>query len=124
MLVAMEEAEPLSRQVEDLERERAEIDTEASRLCAQLAAAEAEIDREISVEEQARAGVASEVPGELLRIYEGLRSKLGGVGAARLAGSSCTGCHLVLPAAELARIRKEPPDALVYCDQCGRILVR
>ena len=49
---------------------------------------------------------------------------LGGVGAARLVGPSCTGCHLTLPAQELDRIRREPPDALVFCDQCGRILVR
>jgi predicted nucleic acid-binding Zn-ribbon protein len=30
----------------------------------------------------------------------------------------------VLPSTELDRLRKGPPDALVFCDQCGRILVR
>jgi predicted nucleic acid-binding Zn-ribbon protein len=46
------------------------------------------------------------------------------VGAARVVGSSCGGCHLTLPATELDRIRRAEPDALVTCDQCGRILVR
>ena len=53
-----------------------------------------------------------------------LRAKLGGVGAARLVNGRCTGCHLTLPATELDRIRREPPDALIRCDQCGRVLVR
>jgi predicted nucleic acid-binding Zn-ribbon protein len=29
-----------------------------------------------------------------------------------------------LPATEIDRIKHQPPDALVHCDQCGRILVR
>ena len=45
-------------------------------------------------------------------------------GAARLVGGSCSGCHLVLPSMEVDRIRKAPPDAVITCDQCGRILVR
>ena len=56
--------------------------------------------------------------------YERLRAKLGGVGAARLVGPRCSGCHLTLPATELDRLRKGSPDALVFCDQCGRILIR
>jgi predicted nucleic acid-binding Zn-ribbon protein len=64
------------------------------------------------------------LPADLAATYERLRSQLGGIGAAKLVGSSCGGCHLALPATELDRIRHAAPDALVYCDQCGRILVR
>ncbi|MDQ1445435.1 MAG: C4-type zinc ribbon domain, partial [Acidimicrobiaceae bacterium] len=45
-------------------------------------------------------------------------------GAAKLVGSNCSGCHLSLPATELDRIRHGSPDQVVFCDQCGRILVR
>ena len=124
VLVTMEQGEPLARQLEELDREREAIDAEAGRLRATLVASEVEIDHEISGEEEARAMAAQGVPSDLLRTYEGLRTKLGGVGAARLVGSTCTGCHLALPSAEVARIKREPADALVYCDQCGRILVR
>ena len=64
------------------------------------------------------------MPADLIARYEQLRKKLGGTGAARLVGGSCGGCHLQLPAMELDRVKKAPPDAVIYCDQCGRILVR
>ncbi len=124
VLAAMEEGEPLSRQVEALEAERDELDSESQAMRAVLAEAEVAIDAEIATESTARTGAAGAVPPELMRTYEGLRARLDGIGAARLVGSSCSGCHLVLPSAEVARVKKEPPDALVFCDQCGRILVR
>ena len=124
VLVAMEEGEPLSRQLETLDAERDQLDAESEGLRAVLVEAEVTIDAEITTESTARAAAADAVPPELILTYEGLRARLDGVGAARLVGSSCSGCHLVLPSAEVARVKKEPPDALVFCDQCGRILVR
>ena len=47
-------------------------------------------------ETRARAAAASGVRDDLLARYEQLRSKLGGTGAARLVGGSCSGCHLAL----------------------------
>ena len=47
----------------------------------------------------------------------------GGTGAARLIGQHCDGCHLELSAVEVERIRAATPDAVVTCEQCGRILV-
>ena len=72
----------------------------------------------------ARAAVANDVPADLTKTYEQLRARLGGIGAARLDGNRCSGCHLTLPATELDRIRHADANALFYCEQCGRILVR
>ena len=124
ILGAMEELEPLGDQVAVLDAERVGLQAEAGRLRAAIAEAEAAIDAEMRAAEELRQRVAESVPADLMETYERLRAKLGGVGAARLVGPSCTGCHLTLPASELARIRREPADALVLCDQCGRILVR
>ena len=41
----------------------------------------------------------------------------GGVGIARLVGSTCQGCHLALPAVEVDRIRKLPLDEAVHCEE-------
>ncbi len=124
VLGAMEEGEPLGHELEALAAERDALDAESERVRSALVEAEVAIDAEISSESAARASIARAVPEEMMRTYEGLRARLGGIGAARLVGSSCSGCHLVLPSAELVRVKREPPDALVFCDQCGRILVR
>ena len=123
-LAAMEEAEPLADRVLALERQRAQLDQVAEGIRSVIAAAEAEIDGRLGAEGEARQASAGNVPADLLATYETLRSRLGGIGAARMVGTSCSGCHLTLPASEVARIKREPPDTLVLCDQCGRILVR
>lgn len=124
LLASMEEDEPLAAQVAAFEAEEGGLRAAAERLRRVIVDAEREIDAEIAAEQEARAAGASGVPESLIATYERLRTKLGGVGAARLVGPSCSGCHLVLPVQEVARIKREPPDALVLCDQCGRILVR
>lgn len=123
VLGAMEEAEPVDEERTALLGERSGHDAEAERLRAVIAEAEVSIDADLAVERAARDEAAAGVPADLLATYEKLRGKLGGVGAARLVGSSCGGCHLTLPATELDRIKRASADALVFCDQCGRILV-
>jgi hypothetical protein len=45
------------------------------------------------------------------------------VGAARLVGDRCDGCHLTLPSVEVERIRHLSADQFAICTQCDRILV-
>ena len=123
-LEAMDEREPLDAEIADLEARDAELGTEHQRLQAAIAAAEQEIDGEVAREEAARAQAASGVPADLLAAYEKLRTRLGGTSAAKLEHGTCMGCHMKLPPTELDRLRHQPPDALVHCEQCGRILVR
>ena len=123
-LEAMDEREPLDAAVTELEQRDAGYVELAERLRADIAAAESEIDAEIAQEEAARSAAATVVPAELLEEYERLRARLGGIGAARLEHGTCMGCRMKLPATELDRLKHQPPDALVHCDQCGRILVQ
>lgn len=124
VLAVMEEDEQLVAEVAGLETEGGELDEQRTALLASIAAAEAVIDQELGEVAARRAASVAGVPEPVLATYEGLRAKLGGVGAAKLVGTSCTGCHLTLPAAEVARLKREPADAVVLCDSCGRILVR
>jgi hypothetical protein len=55
--------------------------------------------------------------------YEALRRAPGGIGVARLVGSTCSGCNLTLSNVEVNRIRKAPPEQVDYCEECGRLLV-
>lgn len=123
VLEVMEEREPVDAEVTQLESTQADLDGEVLAARDALAAAERVADDEIAAKTAEREAAAKDVPADLTATYERLRSKLGGVGAAKLVGSNCSGCHLSLPATELDRIRHAKGDELFFCDQCGRILV-
>jgi predicted nucleic acid-binding Zn-ribbon protein len=123
-LELMEELDPLNEELQALEARLAELTAEAERLDEALLEAEVRIEEDLTQVTGRRQAAAAEVDPELLATYEDLRRRLDGVAVARLVGSVCGGCHLGLPAAEVARIKKQPPDALVTCDECGRLLVR
>ncbi|MCZ7526477.1 MAG: C4-type zinc ribbon domain-containing protein [Acidimicrobiia bacterium] len=122
-LEAMEAREALDREVAGVEAERATVQAELDRLGASLADQEAAIDAELAVELEARDKLASDIAADLLALYERCRERARGVGVARLVGSTCQGCHLSIPATEVDRIRREPPDTVAHCDNCGCILV-
>ena len=123
VLERMEEAEPLSEEIARLEAQRAEAQSESDRLAVAIAEAEVVLDAELEKIEAERAGVAAGVGDDLLATYEKLRIRLDGVAVAQLVGTQCTGCHLSLPATEVAAVRKATPGAVVYHEECGRILV-
>jgi predicted nucleic acid-binding Zn-ribbon protein len=122
-LAAMEQREPLDARVQELESELATAKGTAEEARTALAASERVIDDEMSAESDARAGVAADIDPDLVADYERRREKANGVGAARLVGNTCQGCHLSIPATEVERVRKAPPGTVEYCDNCGAILV-
>ncbi len=124
VLEAMGEREPLDEAVSMLEAERQGLDEEGARLRVVIAEAQVGIDAGLAGEEAERTASVTGLPTDLVALYEGLRARHGGVGAAPLVGGQCHGCFLALPATEIDRIKREPPETLVTCDQCGRILVR
>ena len=123
-LEVLEALDPVESRVAELQDQWAALDREGDELRAAVSAADAAIDAELGSVVATREETAAPVPVDLMATYERLRQRLGGVGAAPLVGSSCGGCHLTLSAAELDRLRRLPPDAVVTCEQCGRILVR
>lgn len=124
ILALLEEREPLDGAVDALETERSAVAARIAAAEEALAGAEAVVDAEIADTDKRRTEASVSVPPDLLATYDRLRTRLQGVGAARLVGGRCDGCHLSLPATEVDRIRHLPDDALITCDQCGRILVR
>jgi predicted nucleic acid-binding Zn-ribbon protein len=122
-LEVMERRETLDAEVGELETRARELQADAARLESALSAAEAEIDEELAGERAARDELAATVDGALLDDYERCRERARGVGAARLNGTTCQGCHLSIPSVEAERIRKSPPGTVAHCDNCGCILV-
>ena len=123
-LEIMELVEPVDAERAQLTGERERLDAEGARLRTALGEAESELAAELAAVQAERDAAAAEVPDELWPEYDKLRARFGGVGIARLVGSTCQGCHLALPAVEVDRIRKLPLDEAVHCEECGRLLVR
>jgi predicted nucleic acid-binding Zn-ribbon protein len=122
-LVAMVDQEPIDAELASLATRRAPVETQVAELRTQVATDGAGIDAELATAMAARATEAELLPAALRDRYETLRQRLKGSGVARLVGHRCAGCHLELAPVEVERIRAQPPDAVVTCDQCGRILV-
>ena len=123
-LEVMVRREALDTQVAEVEAAQAALLAEVATLSAALQTQEQEIDAELAVEEAARAALVPNIPESTLRLYEQIRAKNRGVGAAKLVGMNCQACHLGLPATEVDRIRHLPEDELAQCEHCGAILVR
>ena len=122
-LELLEAQEPLDALVADADARDAALAAEADVHEAQMHLDVAAIDAEIDALAAERDKLAGDLPAELRTRYETLRQRLGGIGAARLVGDHCDGCHLVLPSMEVERIRHLPHEEFATCDQCGRILV-
>ena len=118
------EREPVDEAVAAADAEAATLRARADDLAARITVAEAEIDAELATVVTEREAAAAAVPADLLAEYEQLRADNGGVGVARLEHGTCGGCHMNLSAMERDRIKALPPDALVHCEECGRLLVR
>ncbi len=69
-----------------------------------------------------RAAVAAPVPADLLAEYTRRAAKA--TGAALLTRGTCEGCRMVLSSTDLNDIRRAEPDAVIFCPECGCILVR
>jgi uncharacterized protein len=108
-----------------------ELRSETEQRQVELAAAEsrrdeqtAVIDAEAGELEEKRKALAAGLPADLLALYERLRAHSGGVGAAAIKQRRCEGCRLELGATDVQRFRNAPEDAVLRCEECGRILIR
>ncbi|GAA4451517.1 zinc ribbon domain-containing protein [Phytohabitans houttuyneae] len=84
----------------------------------------ADIAKEEDFRTSARRPLVGDLPADLVTLYDKIRESSGGLGAALLKGGRCGGCRLELSGSERSRIKAAPPDEVVRCDDCRRIMVR
>jgi uncharacterized protein len=123
LLELMEQRETLEAELAELATRREGFTAEQAEVTKARDAALVEIDRELDGERTAREGVAPSVGEQLRALYDQLRARQGGIGAAALVGNTCQGCRVSISPVELAAIRKLPPEEIKRCENCRRILV-
>jgi len=123
LLERMEARETLERELAELASRREAVVSEQAKVGQARDTALAEIDRQLEVERAARAVVAPTVDERLAALYDQIRRRQGGVGAAALVGNTCQGCRVTISPVELNAIRKLPAEEIKRCENCRRILV-
>ncbi|CAL9543583.1 putative protein [Streptomyces sp. enrichment culture] len=110
-------AAELATAVTDLEAREAELVERRDEALAGIGAEEDTVRKQ-------REQIAEGVPADLLKLYDRLREKQGGVGAARLYQRRCEGCRLELDVTVVNEVKAAAADDVVRCENCSRILVR
>ena len=122
-LEVMERAESAGAREEDLRSRTQVAAAHRAELVAQRDAAAATIDVEGRAVLQRRAAAVIGLDAALLAQYDEIRAR-SGRGAAPLVGHQCQGCRTELSVTEMQRVRAAPPDEVLRCEECERILVR
>jgi uncharacterized protein len=123
LLELMEQRETLEAELAELATRREGFTAEQAEVTKARDAALVEIDGELDGERAARDAVAPAVGEQLRALYDQVRARQGGIGAAALVGNTCQGCRVSISPVELAAIRKLPPEEIKRCENCRRILV-
>lgn len=123
-LEAMEQLESVTAEEARLSEELAELEHSVR---AVIAARDEQLmiaDAEIAQHQRRRDAIAAELPADLVALYDRIRVRSGGLGAAELKGRRCSGCQLEATASALAEYVATNSDEVLRCEECERVLVR
>jgi predicted nucleic acid-binding Zn-ribbon protein len=123
-LEIMERAEALAEHVTVLERDQRDLATRLAAVVEARDLAMGDYAGERDTVAGRRAATVESVGEDLVALYERIRSGNGGIGASELSQRRCGGCHMELNQVDMNRITQAPPDEVLRCEECGRILVR
>jgi predicted nucleic acid-binding Zn-ribbon protein len=122
-LEVMEQREALGVDVEHSRGVLAQAEKAVGEIVERRDTAIADIDASEGGRRRDREQIAVNLPADLLVLYDKRREQRG-TGAAALVQRRCQACRLELDRTALAELRAAPPDEVVYCEECGVILVR
>lgn len=123
-LEVMEQLEDAQREHTDLLRQVSELDEKIAATTETRDAKAGDVSVALTEVTEERKQTASGLPEDLMALYTKVREQKGGVGAAALHRRRCSGCSLVVNAAELGVIAKAPSNEVLRCEECNRILIR
>lgn len=117
----MERAEKAAEQLATVDGHLEKLAAKEAELIERFKAAGGAVQDEIAALQAQRKSLAGRLAPELLKRYESIRDSKGGLGVGRLDGTSCTACHMSLPAERVAELTGG--DDVGVCPQCRRLIV-
>jgi predicted nucleic acid-binding Zn-ribbon protein len=123
-LEVMEKLDAATSKHTSLVEQRSEVEKSLRALIASRDESAAVIDADLAQQKAAREKIAAGLPDDLVALYRRIAERNGGVGVGRLQGRRCSGCQIEATQSALAAYAAAPPDEVVRCEECERILVR
>ncbi|HAL91616.1 MAG TPA: hypothetical protein DCM68_01150 [Verrucomicrobia bacterium] len=123
-LEAMEQLEVATAAEAELANQVLELENSLRAVIAARDEQLAGLDAEIAGHQQARDAAVAELPADLVALYDRIRVRAGGLGAAELKARRCGGCQIEVTATALAEYAAAAEDEVLRCEECERILVR
>lgn len=123
-LEVMEELESATAEQEKVAAELTEVENAMRALIASRDEQVAQLDADLATHQAARDGIVAELPADLVALYDRIRVRAGGVGAAPLRGRRCGGCQIEATPIALGAYAAAAPDEVLRCEECERVLVR
>jgi predicted nucleic acid-binding Zn-ribbon protein len=122
-LELMEQRETAEQELNAVTRRTTELGERRTAAERRRDEAYAEMDKEREFRTNARAPLAADLPADLVALYDKIRAETG-LGAAMIRSGRCGGCRIEFYGADLARVKSAPPDEVLRCEECRRIMVR
>lgn len=125
-LELLESLEEVESRIVAIDADKTTNRREAQNLSHLIRKVEEEVASELKNLADRRLGMAPEISEQILSAYDRVRKQpqSGGRGAAHISDGRCSACRIKLPSHEKAKMLAEPPDAVIQCPQCRRVLIR
>ena len=125
--VELEGMEALEQAQSERDALQARVDGLGARIAEATQARDAAVTaltNEVGYQRTERDRLLPDLPADLVALYTKIAATREGVGAAELKQRRCTGCRLEINANELRAYAAAPPDEVLRCEECSRIIVR
>ena len=123
-LAVMERLEEKEAAVAETEAERAAVATRVAEIEADRDVLLVDLNRQLGELARDREAIVSAIGADLAALYEKRRVAGRGNAASLLRARTCSGCTMTLTGSDLEGVRAAPADEIVFCPDCGAILVR
>lgn len=122
LLERMVAGEEYERQVKAAERSVTLVESEAQAERQQIQTEQAGLQQELQAKEAERRTIASEVPEELLSVYEKVAARRHGIGLAEVRDEACSSCGVRIRPHVFQELRRKDLQEIFQCETCSRIL--
>lgn len=120
IVAVMEDIERLENEIKEKQEELSKIKEEITIEKRKLDSLFHKYDKELAKFEENRKTMVKDIPEDLLKRYDFLRSKRNGLAVVGALNAVCLGCHMNIPPQLYNELLKE--KKMIYCPSCQRMI--